>query len=87
MPGRRVAKPARAEEAKRGVVEDPDSRPLNPSSSSTDPKPKTTADDAENTQNRMDVHSFQRTPATSHPLEPARNENLSKFSTSVTRAN
>ena len=47
----------RAEEAKRGVVQDADSRPLNPSSSSTDQKPRTTADDTENTLDRMDVNS------------------------------
>ena len=38
----------------------------------------TTADDPENTPDRMDVDSFQRTPATSHPLEPVSDENLSK---------
>ena len=37
-----------------------------------------TADDAENMPDRMDVDSFQRTPATSHPLELASDENLSK---------
>ena len=31
---------ASAEEAKRGIAEDPDTRPLDPSSSSTDPNPK-----------------------------------------------
>ena len=31
---------ASAEEAKRGIVGDPDTRPLDPSSSSTDPNPK-----------------------------------------------
>ena len=81
MPGR-SRQTAAAEEAKRGVVEEPDSRPLNPSASSTDPMPKnlktTTADDPENTPDRMDVDSFQRTPATSHPLEPVSDENLSK---------
>ena len=51
---------ARAEEAKRGVVQDSDPRPLNPSSSSTDPKPRTTADDAENTLDWMDVDSVQK---------------------------
>ena len=73
---------AAAEEANREVAADPDTRPLNPSSSSTDPEPKrtktTTVEDAENTTERMDVDNFQRTPATSHPLEPVGDENVSK---------
>ena len=73
---------ARAEEAKRGFDEDPDSRPLNPSSSSTDPEPKRTETDtgaeAENAPDQMDVDSFQRTLAPAHPLEPAIDGNVSK---------
>ena len=73
---------ARAEEAKRKVDEDPDSRPLKPSSSSTDPEPKRTETDTgadvENTPDQMDVDSFQRTPATAHPLESACDENVLK---------
>ena len=69
---------AAAEEAKRGVTPDPDTRQLNPSSSTTDPKPRTMADDEESTPDQVDVESFQRTLATSHPLEPAINENVSK---------
>ena len=65
---------ATAEEAKRGVDKDPDSRPLNRSSSSMDPEPKrtktTTGADTENAPDQMDVDSFQRTPATAHSLEP-----------------
>ena len=73
---------AAAEEAKRGVAKDPDSRPLNPSSSSMDPEPKrtktATGADAENAPDQMDVDRFQRTPANAHPLEPASDENSSK---------
>ena len=73
---------AAAEEAKRGVAEDPDTRPLNPSSSSTDLEPKrtktTTEADAENAPDQMEVDNFQRTPATAHRLEPASDENVSK---------
>ena len=68
--------------ANREVAADPDTRPLNPSSSSTDPEPKrtttTTEEDAENSTERMDVDNFQRTPATSHPLEPVGDENVPK---------
>ena len=50
---------ARAEEAKRGFDEDPDTRTLNPSSSSTDPQPKRTETDtgadAANSPDQMDV--------------------------------
>ena len=71
-----------AEEAKRGIVGDPDTRPLDPSSSSTDPNPKrsktTSVTNNENLANRMDEDNFQRGPATSHQLEPVDDENESK---------
>ena len=73
---------ARTEEAKRGFDEDPDTRPLNPSSSSTDPQPKRsktdTSADVVNTPDQMDVDSFQMSPANAHPLESAGDENVSK---------
>ena len=50
---------ASAEEAKRGIVGDPDTRPLDPSSSSTDPNPKTSkttsVTDNENLANQTNV--------------------------------
>ena len=68
---------ASAEEAKRGVAADPDTRPLDPSGSSMDPEPKrtktTSVTDNENLADRMDEDNFRRTPATSHPLEPVDN--------------
>ena len=71
-----------AEEAKRGIGGDLDTRPLDPSSSSTDPNPKrsktTSATDRENLANRMDQDNFQRGPVTSHQLEPVYDENVSK---------
>ena len=77
--GRRTAS---AEEAKRGIVGDPDTRPLDPSSSSTDPKPKrtktTSVTDNENSADRMDEDNFRRGPATSHQLEPVDDESVSK---------
>ena len=73
---------AAAEEAKRGVAADPDTRPLDPISSSTDPEPKrtktTTVADTEHSADKMDVDNFQKTHATSHPLEPDAAENVSK---------
>ena len=71
---------ASTEEAKR--VADPDTRPLDPSGSSMDPEPKrtkmTSVTDNENPADRMDEDNFRRTPATSHPLEPVDDENVSK---------
>ena len=65
---------AAAEEATRGVANDPDSRPLNPSSSSTDPQPerseRDTSADAANTPDQM--------MWTAHPLESASDENVLK---------
>ena len=73
---------ASAEEAKRGVAADPDTRPLDPSSSSMDPEPKrtktTSVTDTNNLADQMDEDNFQRTPATSHPLEPVDDENVSE---------
>ena len=73
---------ASAEEAKRGIVGDPDTRPLDPSSSSTDPnwkRSKTTpVTDNENLEDRMDEDNFRRGPATSHQLEPVDDESVSK---------
>ena len=61
---------------------DLDTRPLDPSSSSTDPNSKrsktTSVTDNENLANRMDEDNFQRGPATSHQLEPVDEENVSK---------
>ena len=72
---------ASAEEAKRGVAADPDARPLDPRGSSMDPVPKrtknTSVTDNENLADRME-DNFQRGPATSHPLEPVDDENVSK---------
>ena len=77
--GRRSAS---AEEARRGVVGDPDTRPLDPSSSSTDPNPKrsktTSVTDNDSLANQMDEDNFQRGPATSHQLEPVDDENVPK---------
>ena len=73
---------ASAEEAKRGIVADPDTRPLDPSGSSLDPEPKrtetTSATDNENPADQMDEDNFRRAPATSHQLEPVDDENVSK---------
>ena len=55
---------ALADEAKRGVVADPDTRPLDPSGSSMDPEPRTTPG------------GDQR--PTSRPLEPVDDENVSE---------
>ena len=61
---------ASAEEAKREIVGDPDTRPLDPSSSSTDPNPKRSktspVTDNENLADRMDEDNLRRGPATSH---------------------
>ena len=73
---------APAEESKRGIVGDRDSRPLDPSGSSTDPEPKrsktTSVTYNENLADRMDEDNFRRGPATSHQLEPEDDENVSK---------
>ena len=73
---------ASAEVAKRGIVGDPDTRPLDPSSSSTDPNQKrsktTSVTENENMANQKDEDNFQRGPATSHQLEPVDDENVSK---------
>ena len=73
---------ASAEEAKRGIVGDPDTRPLDPSSSSTNPNPKrsktTSVTDNENMADRMDEDNFRRGPATSHQLKPVDDENVPK---------
>ena len=73
---------ASAEEARREIVGDPDTRPMDPSSSSTDPNPKrsktTSVTDNDSLANRMDEDNFQRGPATSHRLEPVDDENVPK---------
>ena len=55
---------ASAEEAKRGVAADPDTRPLDPRGSSMDPEPKrtktTSVTDSENLADRMEEDNFQR---------------------------
>ena len=61
---------ASAEEARRVIVGDPDTRPLDPGSSSTDPNPKrsktTSVTDNENSANQMKENNFRKGPATSH---------------------
>ena len=73
---------ASAEEARRGTVGDPDTRPLDPSSSSTDPNPKrskiTSVTDNDSLANQLDEDNFQRGPATSHQVESVDDENVSK---------
>ena len=73
---------ASAEEAKRGTVGDPDTRSLDPSSSSTDPNPKrtkwTSLTDEENLADHMDEDNFRRRPATPHQLELVDDEKVSK---------
>ena len=73
---------ASAEETRRGIVGDPDTRPLNPSSSSTDPNPKrsktTSVTDNDSLANQMDEDNFQRGQATSHQLESVDDENVPK---------
>ena len=73
---------ASAEEARRGIVGDPNTRPQDPSSSSTDPNPKrsktTSVTDNDSLANQMDEDNFQRGPATSHQLEPVDDENVPK---------
>ena len=70
---------ASAEVAKRGIVADPDTGPLDPSGSSVDPEPKTTsATDNENPTDQMDEDNFRRGPATSHQLESVDDENVPK---------
>ena len=71
-----------AEEAKRGIVGDQETRPLDPSGSSLDPEPKrtktTSVTDSENLADRMDEDNLRRGPATSHQLQPVDDENVSK---------
>ena len=73
---------ATAEEVKRGVEVDQDTRPPDPSSSSTDPDPRrlrrTTVTDVETPAHQMDEDTSLRTPATSHPWDPDAEENVSK---------
>ena len=68
---------ASAEEARRGIVGDPDT-----SSSSTDLNPKrsktTSVTDNDSLAKQMDEDNFQRGPATSHQLEPVDDENVPK---------
>ena len=75
---------ATAEEVKRGDEADQDTRPLDPSSSSTDPDPKrfkpTIMTNVENLAEQMDEDTSLRTPATSHPLVLDAEENVSKKS-------
>ena len=65
---------ATAEEVKRGVEVDQDTRPLDPSSTSTDPDPKglnlATVTDVETPAGQMDQDTSLSTPTTSHPLDP-----------------
>ena len=71
---RRTATP---EEVKRGIVVDPDTPALDPSSSSTDVK-FGVATDVENSAGQMDEDTFLRALAIFHPLEPDAEENDSK---------
>ena len=77
MSRKRVDTTATAVEVKRGIVVDPDTRALDPSSSSTDAKP-CVATDVENSADQMDEDPSLRAPAISHPLEPDAEENDSK---------
>ena len=81
-PGTSIRRTASAEETKRGIVRDPDTRPLDPSGSSLDPEPKrtktTSVTNNENPANPVDEDNFRRGPATSHPLEPVDDDNVSK---------
>ena len=82
MPGKIAAEQPSAEEARGGIVGDPDTRPLDPSSSSTDPNPKrsktTSVTENDSLANQMDEDNFQRGLATSHQLEPVDDENVPK---------
>ena len=73
---------ATTEEVKRAIEGEQDTRPLDPSSSATDPDPKrlklTTMTGVENLANHMDEDTSLQTPATSHPLELDAEENVSK---------
>ena len=68
---------ATAEEVKRGIAVKPDTRTVDPSSSSTDLKP-TTATDVERSADQMDEDTSLRATATSHPLEPDAEEKVSR---------
>ena len=67
---------ATAEEVQRGIVVDPDTRALYPSSSSTDVKPCVAT--VESSAGQMDEYTSLRALAISHPLEPDAEENVSK---------
>ena len=63
MPGKDSRRTASAEEARRGIVGDPDTQPLDPSSSSTDPNPKrskTTSVTDDSLANQMDEDTFKK---------------------------
>ena len=66
---------ASAEEAKRGIVGDPDTRPLDPSSNRSQPEEVNLCD---RQRELGDEDNFRRGPATSHQLEPVDDENVSK---------
>ena len=66
---------ATAEEVKRGIVAESDTRALDSSSSSTDVQPGV-ATDVENSADRMDEDTSLRAPAISHPLEPDAEEHV-----------
>ena len=67
MPWEYSRRTASAEEARRGIVGDPDTRPLDPSSSSTDPNPKrlktTSVTDNDSLANQMDEEVLERMDA------------------------
>ena len=70
------------EEVKRADEADQDKRPLDPTSTSTDPDLKRfkpiSMTDVENLAEQVDEHTSLRTLATSHPLDPEAEENVSK---------
>ena len=66
---------ATAEEVKRGIVAESDTRALDSSWSSTDVQPGV-ATDVENSADRMDEDTSLRAPAISHPLEPDAEEHV-----------
>ena len=81
MPGK-IAAEQHQRRRRDAIVGDPDTRPLDPSSSSTDPNPQrsktTSVTDDDSLANQMDEDNFQRGPATSHQLKPVDDENVPK---------
>ena len=82
MPGKIAAEQHQRRRRDAELFVDPDTRPLDPSSSSTDPNPKrsksTSVTDNDCLANQMDEDNFQSGSATSHQLEPVDDENVPK---------